>query len=169
MPFFHPRYENPIGFNPAVGRNDDGTETETVGRFDAFGEMDLAIHGDRTSRFRYHQWYHTTITNRKQRKERRGGVRIPPSPLLPLFSISYGSMIPLVIPKSRGSITMNRQVHLTKRVKTSDGLRFCPVIIAPNGRVKPDWILIAGMEERHPEGAYYLEWYEGSKRIRQSV
>src|SRR5438270_11358973 len=64
---------------------------------------------------------------------------------------------------------MNRQVHLTKRVKTSDGLRFCPVIIAPNGRVKPDWILIAGKEERHPEGAYYLEWYEGSKRIRQSV
>jgi integrase/recombinase XerD len=64
---------------------------------------------------------------------------------------------------------MNRQVHFTKRVKTSDGLRFCPVIIAPNGRVKPDWILIAGKEERHPEGAYYLEWYEGSKRIRQSV
>ena len=30
---------------------------------------------------------------------------------------------------------MNREVHLTKRVKTSDGLRFCPVIIAPNGIV----------------------------------
>ncbi len=64
---------------------------------------------------------------------------------------------------------MNRQVHLTKRVKTPQGLRFCPAVIALNGRVKPDWILVGGKEERHPEGAYYLEWYEGSKRIRRSV
>src|SRR2546421_2856300 len=64
---------------------------------------------------------------------------------------------------------MNRQVHLTKRIKTPQGLRFRPVVIAPNGRVKPDWILVAGKGERHPEGAYYLEWYEGSKRVRQSV
>ena len=26
-----------------------------------------------------------------------------------------------------------------------------------------------GKEERHPEGAYYLEWREGSKRVRLSV
>ncbi len=64
---------------------------------------------------------------------------------------------------------MNKEVNLTKRVKTSQGLRFCPVVISANGRVKPDYILVGGEEQRHPEGAYYLEWYEGSKRIRQSV
>src|SRR5215469_4690642 len=78
-------------------------------------------------------------------------------------------MIPLVIPKTRGIRHVNKEVNLTKRVKTRHGLRFCPVIVSANGRVKPDYVLIGGKEERHPEGAYYLEWYEGSKRIRQSV
>lgn len=64
---------------------------------------------------------------------------------------------------------MNRQVNLTKRVRTPQGLRFCPVVIAANGRVKPDYVIVAGREERHPEGAYYLEWYAASKRVRKSV
>ena len=44
-----------------------------------------------------------------------------------------------------------------------------PVVLSANGRVKPDWVLVNGKEERHPEGAYYIEWREGSKRIRVSV
>jgi len=78
-------------------------------------------------------------------------------------------MIPLVIPKSKGRRQVNREVNLTKRIKTSQGLRFCPVVISANGLVKPDYVLVAGKEQRHPEGAYYLEWYEGGKRVRQSV
>ena len=64
---------------------------------------------------------------------------------------------------------MNKEVNLTKRVKTAQGPRFCPVVISANGRVKPDYVFIGGKEERHPEGAYYLEWYQGGKRVRQSV
>jgi integrase/recombinase XerD len=64
---------------------------------------------------------------------------------------------------------MNREVNLTKRVRTAGGSRFCPVILSANGRVKPDWVLVDGREERHPEGRYYLDWYEGGKRIRRSV
>jgi integrase/recombinase XerD len=64
---------------------------------------------------------------------------------------------------------MNREVNLTKRVKTPQGLRYCPVALSPNGRVKPDVVLVNGKEERHPEGAYYLEWREGTKRVRLSV
>ena len=30
---------------------------------------------------------------------------------------------------------MNRTVNLTKRVQTSRGLRYCPVVLAANGRV----------------------------------
>jgi integrase/recombinase XerD len=38
-----------------------------------------------------------------------------------------------------------------------------------NGRVRADLVIVNGQEERHPEGAYYLEWWEGAKRIRLSV
>jgi hypothetical protein len=30
-------------------------------------------------------------------------------------------------------------------------------------------VIVNGQKERHPEGAYYLDWYEGSKRKRLSV
>ena len=64
---------------------------------------------------------------------------------------------------------MHREVNLTKRVRTSIGLRYCPVVVSANGRVKPDAVLVNGKPERHPEGAYYIEWHGGGKRIRLSV
>src|SRR5438093_845397 len=64
---------------------------------------------------------------------------------------------------------MHRECNLTKRIKTDKGLRYCPVVLSPNGRVKPDTVLIDGREERHPEGAYYIEWRESGKRVRLSV
>ena len=63
----------------------------------------------------------------------------------------------------------NQEVNLTKRVRTDRGLRYCPVVLAANGRVKPDLVLVSGKPERHVQGAYYLEWYEGKKRVRLSV
>jgi len=64
---------------------------------------------------------------------------------------------------------MNRRVNLTKRVQTKAGLRYCPVVFAATGRVKPDSVLVNGKPELHKEGAYYLEWRGGGKRIRVSV
>jgi integrase/recombinase XerD len=63
----------------------------------------------------------------------------------------------------------NREVNLTKRVQTPQGMRYCRVVLSGNGRVKPDVVVVNNKEERHPEGAYYLEWREGSKRVRLSV
>ncbi len=63
----------------------------------------------------------------------------------------------------------NREVNLTKRVQTPHGWRYCRVSLSANGRVKPDVVFVNGKEERHPEGAYYLEWREGSTRVRLSV
>jgi HNH endonuclease len=60
-------------------------------------------------------------------------------------------------------------VNITKRVQTSAGARYCPVVFSANGRIKPDVVLVNNKPEQHPEGAYYLEWREGSKRIRLSV
>jgi integrase/recombinase XerD len=63
----------------------------------------------------------------------------------------------------------NREVNLTKRVQTPHGWRYCRVSLSTNGRVKPDIAVVNGKEERHAEGAYYLEWREGAKRVRLSV
>jgi integrase/recombinase XerD len=70
---------------------------------------------------------------------------------------------------SEGAPMANREVNLTKRVQTPHGWRYCSVLLSANGRVKPDVVVVNGKEERHPEGAYYLEWRDGAKRIRLSV
>jgi integrase/recombinase XerD len=60
-------------------------------------------------------------------------------------------------------------VNLTKRVRTDLGLRYCKAVVSANGRIKPDVVEVNGTDERHTEGSYYIEWYEGSKRKRLSV
>jgi len=69
----------------------------------------------------------------------------------------------------KGSPMANREVNLTKRVQTPHGWRYCRVLLSANGRVRPDIAVVNGKEERHAEGAYYLEWREGAKRVRLSV
>ncbi len=64
---------------------------------------------------------------------------------------------------------MNREVNLTKRIQTPHGWRYCRVVLSANGRVKPDSVVVNGKAETHKEGAYYLEWREGAKRVRLSV
>jgi integrase/recombinase XerD len=78
-------------------------------------------------------------------------------------------MVILELILDQGRVTMNREVNVTKRVQTSKGLRYCVVALSANGRVKPDVVLVSGKPERHTEGAYYLEWHEGAKRVRLSV
>jgi len=62
-----------------------------------------------------------------------------------------------------------RKVNLTKYVKTEAGPRYCPAVITSNGRIKQDIVVVNGKEERHPEGAYYLDWRESGVRVRLSV
>jgi len=61
------------------------------------------------------------------------------------------------------------QVNITKRIDTPEGKRYCRVVIGPNGRIKPDWVMVNDRQEKHPEGAYYLDWNEDGKRRRMSV
>lgn len=66
--------------------------------------------------------------------------------------------------------TVSKEVNLTKRIQTDqgqDGWRFCPVVFTARGQVRPDLVLVGGIEERHPEGVYYLEWRENGRRIRR--
>jgi integrase len=48
-------------------------------------------------------------------------------------------------------------------------MRYCAVMLSANGRVKPDAVLVNGKPERHPEGAYYIEWHDNGRRRRLSV
>jgi len=65
--------------------------------------------------------------------------------------------------------TQSKEVNLTKRVKTNNGTRYCPLVLSANGRVKPDFVIVNGQPERHAEGSYYLEWRENGRRVRLSV
>jgi len=64
---------------------------------------------------------------------------------------------------------MNRVVSVVKRVQTAAGDRFVPVVELNNGRIKQDWVVVDGQEERHPEGSYYISWCEGRKIVKLSV
>jgi integrase/recombinase XerD len=61
------------------------------------------------------------------------------------------------------------EVNLTKRIDTPEGRRYYPAIIAANGRVKPNWVLVNGRPEKHEAGIYYLDWRENGNRKRLSV
>jgi hypothetical protein len=46
---------------------------------------------------------------------------------------------------------VNRQCNVTKRIQTSKGPRYCPVVLSANGRIKPDVVLVGDQEQRHPK------------------
>ena len=43
------------------------------------------------------------------------------------------------------------QVNITKRIDTPEGKRYCPVVVGPNGRIKPDWVMANDRQEKHPQ------------------
>lgn len=63
----------------------------------------------------------------------------------------------------------NRQVRLLKYVRTPKGWRRLQVATAKNGRVRPHFVVVDGVEEFHPEGHYELKYHEGSKAIYRAV
>lgn len=69
-------------------------------------------------------------------------------------------------------MSRNRQyaerVNVLKQVKVNDAWRLAPVV-EKNGKIVRDQVKIAGAIERHPEGKYFIEWYQDGRRRRQSV
>ncbi|HXC97448.1 MAG TPA: hypothetical protein VNU92_17225 [Edaphobacter sp.] len=49
------------------------------------------------------------------------------------------------------------------------GQALLPVVVGPNGRINPDWVMVDDHAERHPEGAYYLDWTETSVHVSRSA
>ncbi len=62
-----------------------------------------------------------------------------------------------------------RRVKILKYVKTGNRWHFANVVES-KGKLLRDHVLISGVDEHHPEGTYYIEWYEtGNRRRRKSV
>jgi len=58
-------------------------------------------------------------------------------------------------------------VNVTKRVQIEGkGWRFCEVVVAANGKIKPNVVLIDGQEQVHPEGRYYIDFLQDGQRKR---
>jgi integrase/recombinase XerD len=60
------------------------------------------------------------------------------------------------------------RVNVIKMVKVNGKWPFAPVV-ERKGRIVRDHVWIAGRDEHHPEGRYYLEWYQEGKRRRQPI
>ena len=70
------------------------------------------------------------------------------------------------MPGKRG---YGNRVNILKYVKVGDKWRFANVI-EKKGKLVRDHVLISGVDEHHPEGTYYIEWYEiGNRRRRKAV
>lgn len=60
------------------------------------------------------------------------------------------------------------RVNVIKRIKRGSKWPFA-CVVEQNGRIVRDHVWVAGRDEHHPEGRYYLEWYEAGKRRRKPV
>ena len=60
------------------------------------------------------------------------------------------------------------RVNIIKRIKRDGKWPFAPVV-ERSGKIVRDHVRVAGRDEHHPEGRYYLEWYEAGSRRRQPV
>jgi len=60
------------------------------------------------------------------------------------------------------------RVNILKKVRVG-GVWKLSAVLERNGKIVRDHVLISGSDEHHPEGGYYLEWYQEGKRKRQAV
>jgi integrase/recombinase XerD len=61
------------------------------------------------------------------------------------------------------------RVTLLKQVKIDNKWRHARALFDSKGRVRRDRVRIAGQEELHPEGSYFVEWWDDGKRHLEPV
>lgn len=60
------------------------------------------------------------------------------------------------------------RVNVLKKVQVDGVWKFVPALVR-RGKIVRDHVVVAGQDQHHPEGSYYIEWYEISKRRKQCV
>jgi integrase len=61
------------------------------------------------------------------------------------------------------------QVKLLKQVKVEGRWILAAALFDSKGRVRRDRVRVKGGEELHPEGGYFIEWWDHGKRSREAV
>jgi len=64
--------------------------------------------------------------------------------------------------------TYAERVNVLKKVQIDREWKFVPVL-ERKGKIIRDHVLVRGTDEHHPEGSYYIEWYEEGSRRKQCV
>lgn len=63
----------------------------------------------------------------------------------------------------------NRSVSVWKYVKVGNRWKYGKPVYGRNNKIKPDWVLIKGKPEQHPEGNFYICYREGEKKIWKKI
>jgi len=50
------------------------------------------------------------------------------------------------------------KLSIYKYVRSDKGWRYCKAAFHPNGKIKPDVVIVEGREEKHSEGSYFLNF-----------
>src|ERR1700730_11673594 len=60
-------------------------------------------------------------------------------------------------------------VNLIKQVKVNGKWRAVKGLCDRKGRVRPDRVRVNGQDEAHPEGSYFIEWWDQGERRREAA
>ncbi len=60
------------------------------------------------------------------------------------------------------------RANILKKIHLGQAWRFAPAVVR-KGKILCDRVWVSGRDEHHPEGSYYLEWYQTGKRRRLAV
>ncbi|HEY4047549.1 MAG TPA: site-specific integrase, partial [Acidobacteriaceae bacterium] len=72
------------------------------------------------------------------------------------------------MPKRNFGYGPSGRVNILKKVKVGDAWSLYPAVVESNGKLK-DKVRIKGIVEVHPEGQYFIEWWEAGKRRREQI
>ena len=59
-------------------------------------------------------------------------------------------------------------VKLLKQVKLPHRWMLTPALFDSRGRIRPDHVRVKGKDETHPEGSYFVEWWDRGERHREA-
>ena len=61
------------------------------------------------------------------------------------------------------------RVKLLKQVKINDKWVLATALFDSKGRVRKDHVCVSGNDENHPEGSYFIEWWDQGQRHREAA
>jgi integrase/recombinase XerD len=75
-------------------------------------------------------------------------------------------MEPADMSKHGNGYVRENRVNILKKVKIGKTWNLYPAVVGPNGKLR-DRVLVRGKVEVHPEGYYYIEWWQDGRKREQ--